>query len=148
MVTGELAAITTLLRDAAYTEDVGKRLLVAVGELAQVAGWVTSDAGHYDEAERYYLAGMYAAHAGGDRAGAANNLSSLAYQVSNVGDPKVGLTLAKSALAGAKRTATATTKALLSERVAWARGPRRPGQRRGASPWRGRGGIRASPPRR
>lgn len=120
MVAGELAATTALLRDAAYTEDVGKRLLVAVGELAQVAGWVTSDAGRHDEAERYYLSGMRAAHAGGDVAGAANNLSSLAYQIANIGDPRTAVTLAKSALAGAKGAATATTTALLAERVAWA----------------------------
>jgi transcriptional regulator with XRE-family HTH domain len=120
MVTAELAATTALLRDAAYTEEIGKRLLVAVGELAQVAGWVTSDAGHHAEAERYYLAGMRAAHAGGDVAGAANNLSSLAYQVANVGDAREAVTLAKSAYAGARSVATATTKALLAERVAWA----------------------------
>ncbi|GLW31448.1 hypothetical protein [Actinoplanes regularis] len=116
----ELAATTALLRDAAYTEEIGKRLLVAIGELAQVAGWVTSDAGHHAEAERYYLAGMRAAHAGGDVAGAANNLSSLAYQVANVGDAREAVTLAKSAYAGARSAATQTTKALLAERVAWA----------------------------
>ncbi|BFU43136.1 helix-turn-helix domain-containing protein [Krasilnikovia sp. MM14-A1004] len=120
MVTGELMATAALLRDAAYTEGVGRRLLVAIGELAQVAGWVTSDAGRHAEAERYYLAGMRAAHAGGDVAGAANNLSSLAYQIANVGDAREAVTLAKSAFAGARHAASATTKALLAERIAWA----------------------------
>lgn len=73
MVTGELAVTTALLRDGAYTEEVGRRLLVAIGELAQVAGWVTSDAGRHAEAKRLYLAGMRAAHAGGDVAAGANN---------------------------------------------------------------------------
>lgn len=120
MVTGELTATTDLLREGAYTDEVGKRLLVAVGELCQLAGWTSSDAGRYADAERLYLAGVRAAHAGGDVAGAANNLSSLAYQVANVGDPREAATLARSAYAGARRDATATTRALLAERVAWA----------------------------
>jgi hypothetical protein len=120
MVTGELTVTIALLRDGAYTEDVGRRLLVAVGELCQLAGWTSSDAGRYAEAERFYLAGVRAAHAGGDSAGAANNLSSLAYQVSNVGDPREAATLSRSAYAGARRDASATTRALLAERVAWA----------------------------
>ncbi|RZU49488.1 hypothetical protein EV385_1238 [Krasilnikovia cinnamomea] len=120
MVAAELVATAALLRDAAYTEEVGRRLLVAIGELAQVAGWVTSDAGHHAEAERYYLAGIRAAHAGGDAAGAANNLSSLAYQVANVGDAREAVTIAKSACVGARRAASATVRALLAERVAWA----------------------------
>ena len=120
MVTAELAATITLLRDGAYTEDLGRRLLVAVGELAQLAGWVTSDAGRYAEAKRLYLAGMRASHAGGDVAGAANNLSSLAYQEANVGDPREANRLARSAYTGARASASATTRALLAERVAWA----------------------------
>jgi transcriptional regulator with XRE-family HTH domain/tetratricopeptide (TPR) repeat protein len=120
MVTAELAATSGLLRDAAYPEEVGRRLLVAVGELCQLAGWTSSDAGRHAEAERLYLLGVRASHAGGDVAGAANNLSSLAYQVANVGDPREAATLARSAYAGARREATATTRALLAERVAWA----------------------------
>ncbi|WP_328465562.1 helix-turn-helix domain-containing protein [Actinoplanes sp. NBC_00393] len=120
MVTAELAATIDLLQTRSYTEEVGKRLLVAVGELCQLAGWTTSDAGRYAEAERIYLLGVSAAHAGGDPVGAANNLSSLAYQMSNVGDSTTAVTLARSAYAGAKHTATSKTRALLGERVAWA----------------------------
>jgi hypothetical protein len=119
-VTAELAATVGLLRDAAYPEKIGQRLLVAVGELCQLAGWTSSDAGRHAGAQRFYLAGVRASHAGGDVAGAANNLSSLAYQVANVGDPRQAVTLARSAYAGARRDATATTRALLAERIAWA----------------------------
>jgi transcriptional regulator with XRE-family HTH domain len=120
MVTAELDATAALLRDGAYTEDVGRRLLVAIGELCQLAGWTLSDAGRHDAAERVYLLGVRAAHAGGDVAGAANNLSSLAYQMANVGDPREAAILARSAYVGAKSAATATARALLGERVAWA----------------------------
>ncbi|WIM97716.1 helix-turn-helix transcriptional regulator [Actinoplanes oblitus] len=130
MVTRELTATAGLLKGAAYTEDVGRRLLVAIGELCQVAGWVLSDSGRLAEAERVYLAGVRAANAGGDVAGAANNLSSLAYQLANTGDPRTAPTLARSAYAGARHHASATTLALLAERVAWAYA--RTGEARGA----------------
>jgi hypothetical protein len=52
MVTAELAATIGLLRTRAYTDEVGRRLLVALGELAQLAGWTSSDAGRYVEADR------------------------------------------------------------------------------------------------
>lgn len=47
-------------------------------------------------------------------------MSSLAYHESNVGDPREADRLARSAYAGSKRAASATTRALLAERVAWA----------------------------
>lgn len=120
MVTAELAATIGLLRTRSYPDEVGRLLLIAVGELAQLAGWTSSDAGRYAEAERIYLLGVRAAHAGGDTALAANNLSSLAYQVANVGDPRRAVDLARSSYAGARHTATPRTRALLAERVAWA----------------------------
>lgn len=106
--------------DAAYTEDVGRTLLAAVGEMCQLAGWVASDAGLHAAAERYYLGGVTAAHAAQDPASAANLLSSLSYQVANVGSPQKTVLLATSALSGLDGKASASTRALILERVAWA----------------------------
>lgn len=120
MVTTELAATAELLREASFTEQVGRRLLAVVSELCQIAGWITSDAGRHGEARRLYLAGARAGHAAGDRPGAASNLSSLAYQIANVGDPREAVLLARSAYRGAAEQASSTTRALLLERLAWA----------------------------
>ena len=84
------------------------------------AGWVASDAGLYVRAERYYLGGVAAAHAAQDNPLAASLLSSLAYQKANVADPRDAVLLASHAYRGAQATATATTRALLLERIAWA----------------------------
>jgi hypothetical protein len=84
------------------------------------AATVTEVEQRVHQPQRLYLLGVRAAHAGGDAAGAADNLSSLAYQVANVGHPAEAVTLARSAYAGARHDATATTRALLAERVAWA----------------------------
>ena len=119
VVAEELDATMKLLREASYTDQVGKRLLRALAELCQLAGWVSSDAGRYAEARRIFLVGVRAGHAAGDWPGAANNLSSLAYQVANVGDPREAMTLAAAAYRGSEGTASATTRALLLERLAW-----------------------------
>lgn len=119
LVERELAAIEHVLIETSYTEVTGRRLLRAVGELAQVAGWVASDAGQYARAQRHYLKGVRAAHAAGDQLVAANLLSSLAYQVANVGRPREAALLAATAVRGAE-AATGRVRALLLERVAWA----------------------------
>jgi len=119
LVTDELNTTLELLRQAAYTEPVGRRLLAAIGELCQLAGYVAVDAGRPREATRRYLTGVRAAHAGGELPGAANNLSSLAYLIANTADPREGALMAASADCGARHEATATTRALLLERVAW-----------------------------
>jgi len=120
VVDRELTATAGLLVEAAYAEPHGRRLLVAVGELAQLAGWVHSDAGAHGTATRYYLGGVKAAHAAGDQALAANLLSSLSYQVANTGRPRDAVLLARSAACGARAVATPRTRALLADRAAWA----------------------------
>jgi transcriptional regulator with XRE-family HTH domain len=120
LVRRELRSTLTMMADASYSELSGRALLTAVGELCQLAGWVASDAGLHDAARRYYLGGVSAAHAGQDEPLAANLLSSLSYQVANTGDPRVAVLLATTAYQGARASATATTNALLLERVAWA----------------------------
>lgn len=120
LVERELRTTTSVLREAAYSDVLGRRLLVAIGELCQLAGWVTGDAGSYPLAAHYYSVGVKAAHAADDALLAANLISTLAYQVSNVGNPREAVLLAQTADTGAKHQATATTRALLRERVAWA----------------------------
>lgn len=120
LIERELRATARLLDKAAYTDQVGRALLNAVAELCQLAGWVTVDAGAPQRAVRYLALGVHAAHAAGDRPTAANLVSTLAYQVANLDDPHEAVLLASSATAGARGHASATTRALLEERVAWA----------------------------
>jgi transcriptional regulator with XRE-family HTH domain len=115
----ELADAQAVVQEASYSDETGRRLLTVVGELAQLAGWVASDAGQYLEAQRIYLSGVTAARAAGDHVLAGQLLSSLSYQLANVGDPADAALLARSAVTGVK-TATPTVRALLLERVAWA----------------------------
>lgn len=119
-VGGELAATAEALTEASYSERAGRRLLAAFADLCQIGGWIASDAGEHALAQRRYLAGVRAAFAAGDRPTAANLLSSLSYQMANVGDPREAALLARTARAGGAREATPLVRALLAERAAWA----------------------------
>ncbi|WP_216210851.1 helix-turn-helix domain-containing protein [Amycolatopsis aidingensis] len=120
LVHKELTSAQGVVKDASYTERTGRRLLTVVGELAQLAGWVASDAGHYTEAERVYLSGVSAARDAGDRALAGQLLSSLSYQIANVGNPADAALLARSAVVGTQDQTTPVVRTLLLERMAWA----------------------------
>jgi transcriptional regulator with XRE-family HTH domain len=118
-VVAELAATTAVARDASYSEEIGRKLLAAIGDLAQIAGWVAADAGENDLAARCYVGGAQAAHAAGDRALAATLLSMLSYLTASVGDPSEAVLLARTAHVGARGT-TPAVRILVAERVAWA----------------------------
>jgi transcriptional regulator with XRE-family HTH domain len=116
----ELAAAVAQHREASYSEDVGRALLVQIGELAQIAGWVASDAGRGDDAERAYRLGISAARQAGDGPLVAHLAGSLAYQWSNTGRESDGVDLAQAAVDEAGEDAPGKTRALFFDRVAWA----------------------------
>ncbi|MFJ8580040.1 hypothetical protein [Micromonospora sp. NPDC093277] len=116
----ELRAALTLYRETSHTELVGHGLLVQVGELAQIAGWIASDAGFTVLAERAYRLGASAARQAGDRSLAANLVGSLAYQHANTGREREAVDLTQAALDEAGPEAPAEVRALFLDRVAWA----------------------------
>ncbi|WP_454194486.1 helix-turn-helix domain-containing protein [Nocardia sp. Marseille-Q1738] len=119
LVSEEFENARSVITECSYTERIGKRLLVVAGELAQLAGWVASDAGRYGEAQRLYLSGASAADDAGDRVLTAQLLSSLSYQMANVGNPQEAALLARTAVKGAPH-APPTVRSLLVDRLAWA----------------------------
>ncbi|RKR88397.1 hypothetical protein BDK92_2718 [Micromonospora pisi] len=116
----ELRAATKFYRETSHTEAVGRGLLIQIGELAQITGWIASDAGHLHLAERAYNLGASAARQAGDATLAANLLGSLAYQHANTGREREGVELARAALDEAGHDAPAEARALSFDRLAWA----------------------------
>ncbi|MET7745213.1 helix-turn-helix transcriptional regulator [Streptomyces sp. NPDC005385] len=116
----ELRSAVKLFREGSYSGDVGRQLLRQIGELAQIAGWIASDAGQHSEAERIYRLGISAARQAEDHTLAGNIAGSLAYQLSNTGRESEGLTLAQAALNDAGADAPPKARALYLDRVAWA----------------------------
>ncbi|WP_172386069.1 helix-turn-helix transcriptional regulator [Streptomyces sp. MNP-20] len=116
----ELRSAVKLYRESSRTEEVDRELLRQIGELAQIAGWIASDAGQHEEAERIYRLGISAARQARDGTLAGNLAGSLAYQLSNTGREVEGVHLARAALAEAGPDAHPKARALYLDRVAWA----------------------------
>ncbi|MGV9272646.1 helix-turn-helix transcriptional regulator [Streptomyces griseosporeus] len=115
----ELRRAVKLYREHTHTDETGRELLRQIGELAQIAGWIASDAGQHEEAERIYRLGISAARQAEDFTLAGNIAGSLAYQFSNTGREAEGVTLAQAALHDAA-DAPPKARALYLDRVAWA----------------------------
>jgi transcriptional regulator with XRE-family HTH domain len=115
----ELRKAVRLYREHTYSEKTGTQLLRQIGEFAQIAGLVASDAGQHTEAERTYRLGLSAATQAGDRTLAGHVAGSLAYQLTNNGRELEGLKLSRAALDGAGPDAPPKARALFLDRVAW-----------------------------
>jgi tetratricopeptide (TPR) repeat protein len=116
----ELNSAVRLYRESSHTEEVSRSLLVQIGELAQIAGWIASDAGHHDQAEQAYRLGISAAREAGDLPLVGNLAGSLAYQFSNTGQEAEAVALARAAHQEAGPDAPAAARALGLDRIAWA----------------------------
>ncbi|HET6859612.1 MAG TPA: helix-turn-helix transcriptional regulator [Streptomyces sp.] len=116
----ELRSAVRLHREASYGEETGCGLLVQIGELAQICGWILSDAGRHEDAQHVYELGVTAARQAGDTPLVAHLASSLGYQHSNTGREREGVELARAALDEAGSDAPPKTRALFHDRIAWA----------------------------
>ncbi|MEU8121495.1 helix-turn-helix transcriptional regulator [Spirillospora sp. NPDC049024] len=116
----ELDGAVRLYRETTHSEDTGRSLLSSIGEIAQITGWIASDAGEHDQAARAYRLGVSAAREAGDLALVGNLAGSLAYQLSNTDHEDDGVSLAHAALEEAGPDAPAKARALYLDRVAWA----------------------------
>ena len=116
----ELDGAVRLYRETTHSEETGRSLLSSIGEIAQITGWIASDAGEHDQAARAYRLGVSAARDAGDLALVGNLAGSLAYQLSNTDHEDDGVSLARAALDEAGPDAPAKARALYLDRVAWA----------------------------
>ena len=106
-------------RDGGHTDATSHRLLVALSDLAQLAGWKAFDAGQQGLAQRYFFTGLRAAHDAGYRSMEAHILADLSFQAASLGDPSEGLALGEAA----RRVSTgspASVQASVLSRLAYA----------------------------
>ncbi len=115
----ELDAAVRVLRESTHTDAVRRELLRAVGELAQIAGWVASDAAD-PRAEATYRLGLDAGREAGDKPLAAQLAGSLGYHLVNNGRVADGAALSVAAVTEAGPDAPGKTRALFHDRAAWA----------------------------
>jgi hypothetical protein len=76
----DLRLVTEILGNARYTEDGGQRLYEVAAEFARLAGLLAYDNNNEALAQRYFIAGLRAAHSSGNRAVGANILGFMSKQ--------------------------------------------------------------------
>ncbi|MCF3105368.1 transcriptional regulator [Streptomyces roseoverticillatus] len=115
----ELRKTVNLFNQTSHSEEVGRRLLVAVAEMAQLAGWVATDIGGKVDPGPLFRLGTSAARQAGDGALAAHLLGSWGYWAANTGDARRGLELVRAAEAAAGSDVPLVARSLTSARLAW-----------------------------
>jgi hypothetical protein len=100
LVRTHLRHVLGLLDQRRYPDSVGQRLHATAGELMRLAGWLSFDSGHHPQAQRYWVAGLHAAHAAGDRALGANIIGFMSAQAIDLGQIRESVTLAETSRAG------------------------------------------------
>jgi hypothetical protein len=118
-VGAQVRAVLLVLREGGHSGATTRRLLVALADLAQLAGWKSLDAAQSGLAQRYLFTGLRAAHDAGYPAMEAHILADLSFQAASTGDPADGLTLGEAARRTAERSAASVQASVLS-RLAYA----------------------------
>lgn len=115
----DLRLVVSMLRNAAYAEDVGRRLHGVAAEMGRLAGWLAYGSDQHAVAQRFWLAALRAAHASGDRATGANVLEFMSMRAALSERPRDAVLLAESALSK-ERHLTPAVAALIHSRLAFA----------------------------
>jgi hypothetical protein len=110
----QLRAALLVLHEGGRPEPVTKRLLMAIADLAQLAGWMSVDAGREGLAQRYFLTGLRAAHDAGYRSMVAHILADMSFQAASRGDVVDGVDIGEAAERTAAASASSVRAAVLS----------------------------------
>lgn len=118
-VGAQFRAVTLLLHEGGHSPYATARLLHALGEVGQLAGWMAFDAGDHGLAQRYFATALRAVHQVNDRPLAAHILADLAFQAASRDHPSDAITLGEAA-ARISEGAPAGARASVLSRLAYA----------------------------
>jgi len=118
-VGAQVRAVALVLNDGDYSGNAQRRLLVALADLAQLAGWKAFDASQHGLAQRYYFTALRAAHDVGYPTMAAHTLADLAVQAVARHDHADAVSLAEAANRQAESTSPGV-RACVQSRLAHA----------------------------
>ncbi|WP_327115412.1 helix-turn-helix domain-containing protein [Nocardia sp. NBC_01730] len=120
--------VEQLLDNATYSEAVGRALTSACAEMMTATGWVHLDAGHLDDARRYYADAANAANVAGDGVAAAHALGNASHLMlrrpENPAGHPLAVQYAQAASRAALRDGGPKLRALTAIREAEAQGAR------------------------
>jgi len=113
----EIRLITSTLKNASYSENVGRRLFGAAAEASRAAGWTAFDSGQTAAAERHFASALRAAASAGDTVTGTNTLAFWAIQHYSTGDARGAVDLIDAALHQAPEIGSARMTAMLHARA-------------------------------
>ncbi len=117
-VHAQFQVVAQLLKTAGHSGQVTRRLLVALAEFGQLAGWMAADTERHGLAQRYYLTALRAAHNAADKALGANVLSMMAFNAATRKEATDAISLGTAAVEMAHRSPV-TVQALVTSRLAY-----------------------------
>jgi hypothetical protein len=113
-VGAQVRAVLLVLREGGHSDAITRRLLTALADLTQLAGWMAFDAGQHGLAQRYFFTGLRAAHDAGYRSMEAHILADLSFQAASVGDPRDSVVLGEAARRTAQGAAPSVGASVMS----------------------------------
>ncbi|WP_344155047.1 transcriptional regulator [Kribbella yunnanensis] len=117
-VGAQFRSVGLLVRQGSQPRAIEVRLLAALAEIGQLAGWMAFDAGLHGPAQRYLFTALRAAHECGYRPLAAHIVADLAFQAASRQRPSDAVGLGESAVRIAQR-APASVRASVQTRLAY-----------------------------
>jgi hypothetical protein len=113
-VGAQVRAVLLVLHEGGHSDTTTRRLLVALADLAQLAGWKALDAAAPGLAQRYFFTGLRAAYDSGYRSMAAHILADLSFQAASMGDVRDGLMLGEAARRTSEKSVSSVQASVLS----------------------------------
>ncbi|WP_329476136.1 transcriptional regulator [Kribbella sp. NBC_01484] len=117
-VGAQFRSVALLVRQGGQPRPIEFRLLSALAEIGQLAGWMAFDAGLHGPAQRYLFTALRAAHECGYKSMAAHIVADLAFQAATREQPSDAVALGESAAKIARR-APASVRASVQTRLAY-----------------------------
>ncbi|MFH8472500.1 carph-isopro domain-containing protein [Streptomyces sp. NPDC018000] len=118
-VGAQFRAVGLLIHEGGHSPSVTTRLIRALAEIGQLAGWMAFDAADHGLAQRYFATALRAAHQVNDLPLCAHILGDLSFQAASRGHPADAIALGEAARR-ASDAAPAAVRASVLSRVAYA----------------------------
>ncbi|MGW4792723.1 carph-isopro domain-containing protein [Nonomuraea sp. NPDC004297] len=115
----QFRSIGLLLHEGGHSDAVTARLLRALAEVGQLAGWMAFDAAHHGLAQRYFVTALRAAHQVNDLPLCAHVLADMSFQAASRDHPADAITLGEAARRACDAAPSAVRASVLS-RLAFA----------------------------
>ncbi|MEV5847781.1 carph-isopro domain-containing protein [Streptomyces sp. NPDC051985] len=113
-VGAQFRSVGLLLHEGAHSDTATTRLIRALAEIGQLAGWMAFDSADHGLAQRYFVTALRAAHQVNDRALCAHILADMSFQAATRGHPADAIALGEAARRASEGGTTGVCASVLS----------------------------------